>query len=91
MIFVRLEKTSPTMKKAEKYLHPVRNIYLMRLREIRSTEEDLGPEEPSLSLCENLLASYEYYGFMDVRRAGLCLKMANLHFRVLRDQSAAAE
>ena len=52
---VCLEKNSSILKKAEKYLDPVRNVYLMRLRENRLTGKEVGSEQSDCSMAVRML------------------------------------
>ena len=76
---------------AEKYLDPLRNIYLLRIRErlLVALEKEISvhPDDKNLgakyrNVAERILSSYEYYGYLHHHRLLLCFKMAESYAKI---------
>ena len=87
------EELRNVLEDAEKHLHPVRNIYLLRLRSVKSDEMEKKPKHKDhlvelVRVMENIQATYEYYGYQDYRHAALCVNIGNLRWISAQHNSA---
>ena len=78
-----LDDSRAVTEDAEKYLDPVRNIYLLRLREVEYDRMKHGRADQAnfrsqRDILEKILATYEYYGVLIQRRVYFYACIADL-------------
>ena len=67
------------MEEAEKYLDPVRNIYLLRVRQGKYVATKNGPQNADLlKTLESILATFEFYDFIGVCHGESCIHAGGL-------------